>query len=126
MSADLAFQIALRARLTGTPAVTDLVPAASILDRHQRPVPMPSIVLGETQLVDEGTSLKRRHLRLYHILHVWRREPSLEGVKGISAVVRAAVHAGRLDLGSGLHCADLRVSSIRHLRDPDGETSHGS
>lgn len=125
MSADLAFQIALRARLIGTAAVTDLVPAASILDRHQRPAPSPSIILGETQLVDEGTSLKRRHQRLFHTVHVWKREPSTEGVKAICAAIRAAVHAGRFDLGAGLHCADQRVSGIRILRDPDGETSHG-
>jgi len=43
----------------------------------------------------------------------------------ICAAIRAAVAVGRLDLGTGFHCADLRVSSMRQMRDPDGETSHG-
>ncbi|WP_323009833.1 DUF3168 domain-containing protein [Paracoccus sp. (in: a-proteobacteria)] len=120
-----AVQVAIRARLVATPAVVTLVPAASILDRNQRPVPSPSIVLGESQAVDEGDSIARNRARVYHTLHVWKREPSLEGVKVICAAIRRAIHAGRLDLGAGFHCADVRVSSMRQMRDPDGETSHG-
>lgn len=122
---ELAVQVAIRARLMATPAVTSLVPAASILDVNQRPSPSPSIMLGESQAVDEGTSLRRAHVRVYHTIHVWKQEPSLEGVKVICAAIRAAIHAGRLDLGPGLHCADALVSSMRQMRDPDGETSHG-
>lgn len=120
-----AVQVAIRNRLVATPAVTSLVPASSILDVNQRPSPSPSIILGESQAVDEGTSLRRAHVRVYHTIHVWKREPSLEGVKVICAAIRKAIHAGRLDLGTGLHCADALVSSMRQLRDPDGETSHG-
>ncbi|WP_035026600.1 DUF3168 domain-containing protein [Gemmobacter nectariphilus] len=120
-----AVQVAIRARLVATPAVVALVPAASILDRNQRPAPSPSIVLGESQAVDEGDSIARNRARVYHTLHVWKREPSLEGVKVICAAIRMAIHAGRLDLGAGFHCADVRVSSMRQMRDPDGETSHG-
>jgi len=125
MSADLALQAAIRDRLTTSPGVTALVPAASILDRHQRPAPSPSIILGETQEVDEGTSLQRQHTRVFHSVHVWKKEPSTAGVKAIGAAIKAAVRAGRFDLGAGLHCADQRVSSARYVRDPDGETSHG-
>ena len=120
-----AVQVAIRARLVATPAVVALVPAASILDRNQRPAPSPSIILGESQAVDEGDSIARNRARVYHTLHVWKREPSLEGVKVICAAIRSAIHAGRLDLGAGFHCADVRVSSMRQMRDPDGETSHG-
>lgn len=120
-----AVQVAIRNRLVATAAVTALVPAASILDVNQRPSPSPSIILGESQAVDEGTSLRRAHVRVYHTIHVWKREPSLEGVKIICAAIRKAIHAGRLDLGTGLHCADALVSSMRQMRDPDGETSHG-
>ncbi|HCO54687.1 MAG TPA: DUF3168 domain-containing protein, partial [Pelagibacterium sp.] len=49
MSAALAMQKALRDRLIGTVAVTDLVPATSILDRNARPTPDPSIIIGEGQ-----------------------------------------------------------------------------
>lgn len=125
MSVDLVVQKALRARLTGTAAVLDLVPAASILDRNQRPAPSPSIILGESQVVDEGTSLRRAHSRVYHTIHVWKLEPSLTGVKAICGAIRTAIHSGRLALDPGFHAADAFVSSLRTLRDPDGETSHG-
>lgn len=122
---DIAVQKAIRARLVATVAVTDLVPATSILDRNKTPAPSPSIILGETQSVDEGDSIARVRTRLYHTIHVWKVEPSREGVKQINAAIRSAIRAGRLDLGPGLHCADWRVSSMRVLSDPDGETSHG-
>lgn len=124
MSEDLAVQKAIRARLVASPTVTALVPAAAILDRNQRPAPDPSIILGESQEVDEGTSLQRDRTRIYHTLHIWKREPSLTGVKAICGAVRAALKADRLEL-DGYHCADWHVSSGRCLRDPDGETSHG-
>lgn len=125
MSADLALQIALRARLVATPAVTTLVPAANILDRHARPNPSPSIILGDSMEMDPGTSLTRRHTRVIHTLHVWQEAPSTEGVKLIVAAIRAAIRAGRVTLTDGWHCADLSFVSARYLRDPDGKTTHG-
>lgn len=125
MSVDLEVQKAIRARLIATPAVVALVPAGHILDVNQRPAPVPSIILGESQEIDEGTSLKRSHTRIYHTVHVWQREASLEGAKQIAGTIRGAIRAGRLVLPAGLHCADLLVSSGRFMRDPDGEHSHG-
>lgn len=125
MSAALALQKAVRSRLTGTGSVTALVPASSILDRNQRPSPDPSIVLGEVQLVDEGTDFARRHVRAFHTIHVWKREPSLEGANAIMSAIQAAIHSARITLEAGYHCADCFVSSMRAMRDPDGETSHG-
>lgn len=125
MSVDLAVQIAIRNRLVTTTGVTNLVPATSILDRNKLPAPSPAITLGEVQLVDEGRSLSRTLTRVYHTIHVWKVEPSREGVKTISAAIRTAIRSGRLDLGAGFHCVDWRVSSMRALSDPDGETSHG-
>ncbi len=125
MNVDLEVQKAIRARLIAASAVVALVPAGHILDVNQRPAPVPSIILGESQSVDEGTSLRRSHVRVYHTAHVWQREASLEGVKAICGAIRAAIHTGRLSLPAGLHCADLRVSQVRFLRDPDGEHSHG-
>ncbi|WP_277019435.1 MULTISPECIES: DUF3168 domain-containing protein [Paracoccus] len=78
MTPELEVQKAIRARLVSNQAVTALVPATHVLDTNQRPAPMPSIILGESQSVDEGTSLKRSHTRIYHTLHLWAREPSLE------------------------------------------------
>ncbi|WP_297775612.1 DUF3168 domain-containing protein [uncultured Roseovarius sp.] len=125
MSVDLAVQIAIRTRLVTTQTVTDLVAATSILDRNKRPAPSPSIILGDVQVLDEGNSLARSRSRVYHTIHVWKVEPSREGVKAISGAIRTAIHSARLDLGPDFHCVDWRVSSMRALNDPDGETSHG-
>lgn len=125
MSAALALQRALRARLVADAGVSALVAPAAILDRHQRPAPSPSIILGEVQVIDDGADLARRRLRITHTLHVWKREPSLEGVAEICGRIRAALAGGGLELAGGYHCAGLAVTSLRSLRDPDGETSHG-
>jgi hypothetical protein len=124
MSADLALQKAIRARLVATSAVTTLVAATSILDINQRPAPSPSIIIGEGQAI-EGDRIDRRDQHLYFDLHVWKKEAGLTGVKAIAGAVRTALHSARLTLDSGFQCGDCRVSSMRFLRDPDGETSHG-
>lgn len=125
MSADLAIQIAIRARLVATSAVTDLVPVSNILDRNATPAPRPSIVIGEAQVVDEGSTISRTRERVFHTIHVWKTELSREGVKEIMAAARAAIRSTRLDLGAEYHCVDWRVSSTRSMSDPDGESSHG-
>ena len=124
MSASLALQKAVRARLIATNEVTDLVPAASSLDRNARPNPDPSIILGEDQEVDENR-VERDVVRIYSTLHVWKKEPGLIGVKAIAAAIRTAVQTGRLAMGAGFQCGDCYVSTTRFLRDPDGETAHG-
>ncbi len=57
-------------------------------------------------------------------LHIWKREPSTEGVKAIAGTVRKAIVNDKLSPTSGFHFADCYVQSMRFLRDPDGETSH--
>ncbi|ABN75402.1 hypothetical protein RSWS8N_06275 [Cereibacter sphaeroides WS8N] len=125
MSAELAVQVALRQRLALDAGVTALVPAGNILDVNQRPAPSPSIILGESQAVDEGDSIARNRQRIYHTVHVWQKEPSLQGVKRICGEIRRAIHADRLLLAAGFHAADARVADMRQMRDPDGLTSHG-
>lgn len=125
MSPEIALQKAIRARLVGTPAVTGLVAAASILDTNARPAPDPSIIIGEGQAVDEGDSISRTLTRVYLDLHVWKKEPSTAGVKAIAGAIRAAVKAGKLSAVDGFHFVDCYVQTVRFLRDPDGETSHG-
>ena len=123
MSADLALQKAVRARLIATSAVTALVPAASILDRHARPAPDPSIIIGEGMATDENR-LARNVQRVYLDLHIWKKEPSTAGVKAIAGAVRTALKSFRLEDLDGYQIGDCYVSSARYLRDPDGETSH--
>lgn len=124
MTPELALQKALRSRLSSSGDVVALVPAASILDRSERPNPRPSIIIGEGQSVDEGESIARTLARIYTDLHIWVEEPSTEISKRISGAVRKAIHSANLQLDTGFHCADCRVRGSRFLRDPDGKTSH--
>lgn len=123
-SAEIQLQKAVGARLAGFAALTALVPAAAILDRHARPAPDPSIILGEGQVVDDGALVRRGSSTVYLDLHVWKKETGTAGVKAIVAEIKAALDAGRLLLDAGWSCADCLVSSRRYLRDPDGVTSH--
>lgn len=124
MSAELALQKAIRARLIGSANLQTLVPAANILDRNERPNPRPSIVIGEGQSVDEGDSIARTLTRVYLDLHVWVEEPSTETSKRIAGAIRAAVKTGKFPVSDGFHFADCRVRGSRFMRDPDGKTSH--
>ncbi|MCV9997679.1 DUF3168 domain-containing protein [Pararhizobium sp. YC-54] len=124
MSPEIALQKAIRTRLVLTEDVVALVPAASILDRNQRPNPRPSVIIGEGQSVDEGESIGRALTRVYADLHVWVKEPSTEVSKAIAGAIRNAVRIGRFAGVDGFHFADCRIANTRFLRDPDGETSH--
>lgn len=121
MSPALSLQQAMRAALIADAAMTALVPAANIYDRHARPEVFPCVILGEAMEVADDMTLAREHFRLYPTVHVWTREPSLIAVKAISYQIRktliAAAHAWPF--------IDFRYESTRFLRDPDGVTSHG-
>lgn len=123
MSAELALQKAIRARLVASGQVVQTVPAANILDRNERPNPRPSIVIGEGQSVDEGDSIARTLTRVYMDLHVWVEEPSTETSKRIAGAIKRSI-AERFSPVDGFHFADCRVRGSRFLRDPDGKTSH--
>jgi hypothetical protein len=126
-SSTLAVQRALRARLIGSAPLRAIVPPDHVLDRNARPAPDPSIILGESQWVEEGEDLGRSRVRIYSTLHIWKRETGLEGVQEIAGLVRRAMREpDRLDLGqSDMAAIDNRITSIRLLRDPDGEWGHG-
>lgn len=125
MSAEIALQKAVRIRLKLDPAVIELVPATSILDRNERPNPRPSIIIGEGMSRDDGDSIARNLTRIWLDLHVWIREPSTAGVKAVAGAIRAAIKSAKLPDLDGFHFVDAYVESSRFLRDPDGETSHG-
>jgi hypothetical protein len=116
-------QKAVFARLTGTPAVTALVPVASILDRNARPAPSPSIILGEDQVL-EGDDIARNQYRVISTLHIWEKALGLASIKDIAGAVAAAIKSSRLTI-EGAHCGDCKIRDMRFLRDPDGEHAHG-
>lgn len=123
MSADLEAQIAIRLRLIASGV--NLHVENNILDRNARQALLPSIVIGEATVVDEGTSLARRITRVTHTLHVWVKSTSREDLKRIMQLMRASLMSGRLTLQNGYHVIDGRVVSTRAVSDPDGETAHG-
>lgn len=121
----LALQKAMGARLAGSSAVTDLVPAGNIVDAHGRPARFPSIILGDGQEVAADLTFERRHVTVFVDLHVWDRSPSFTSTKAIAGAIRAALHDAELvlvlDEGRLL---DLNHAGTRYLRDPDGQTAH--
>lgn len=118
----LALQAAIRARLVAASAITSLVPASNILDRNARPVPFPSIIIGEGQTVPDEGLARRRH-QVFADLHIWATEPGLVVSKQIVGAVRDAL-ADTFWNVPGLHVADLFVLSSRFMHDPDGLHSH--
>lgn len=121
--ASLDLQKAIRARLVVTSAVTSLVPASSILDRNARPEVFPCILIGEGQtLMDAG--IARDRSQVFTDLHVWQTEAGLAGCKGIVGAIRDALSDGYWTLDHH-QVADLYLSSVRFMRDPDGIHSHG-
>jgi hypothetical protein len=125
MSVELAIQIALRARFMTQPDIVQLVPADNIVDLNSGAPLDPSIVLGETQIVDEGSSMQRDRFRVYSTVHIWKREEGLSTIRSIAWGIRSALRRGPLDLGAAFQCADCFVATQRNLRDPDGVTAHG-
>lgn len=119
----LALQAALRARLIGTSAVTALVPAEAIFDRHGRPERFPCVLLGEGQ-----TLYSHLHASYFDTvftdLHVWLEEPGLTGAKSVAGAIRMALLDGPL-AATDYRISDLTIASARFLRDPDGLHSHG-
>jgi len=121
----LAVQKAIGDRLAAATVVTALVPAANIIDRNERPAPSPSIIIGESQVVDPGIMIDRSMVRVHSTIHVWKIEQGLTGSKIIAGAVWRALKSPPLAFDAGLECVDCRVSDTRFLRDPDGVTSHG-
>lgn len=120
-----AAQLAIRAALVASPAVVALVPAGQIYDRHKRPaLSFPCILLGEDDAQDVGVA-SGNLTDVRHTVHVWKAEPSTEGVKAICDTLRKVL-ARRLPVPvAGVTCAGCRVVSVRVMRDPGGDYSHG-
>lgn len=123
MEPSLLLQKAIRSRLVASPALTAVVPAVAIVDRNARPETFPCILIGESQTVPDEGLFRSRHV-VYADLHIWQREDSLTGVKGIAGLIRDALTDGMWSV-PGLHVADLYITQTRFLRDPGGLHSHG-
>jgi hypothetical protein len=123
MEASIELQKSIRARLVSATAVTALVPAASVVDRNGTPATFPSILIGEGQTVPGGDIARRRH-DVFLDVHIWQKETGLMFSKQVAGAVREALTDANWN-ATGLHVADLYVTSSRFLRDPNGTHSHG-
>lgn len=123
MEPSLELQKAIRLRLVASSMLTALVPASSILDKNARPVPFPSIIIGEGQTIPASSIARNRH-EVFFDLHVWATETGVTTSKQITGAIRSAL-ADTVWTVTGLHVGDLHITSTRFLRNPDGLHSHG-
>ncbi len=120
--ATLAAQKFLRTLFIARTALTDLVPATSILDRNERPEVFPCILIGEGQYVaDDAQCIEAGDV--YATLHVWTKEVGLVACKNIVGEIRRAVRQAD-DVVDGFALSANFQDAI-YLRDPDGLHSHG-
>ena len=120
--ATLTAQKFIRNLFVARTALTDLVPATSIFDRHARPSVFPCVVLGEGQFVADDTDCTAAG-DVYLTVHVWTEEPSFVTCKNIVGEMRRAVRNADAVL-DGFALAAYFQDAV-YLRDPDGEHSHG-
>lgn len=121
--ASLAVQGAVRSALISSPALTALVPAKNVRDRHSKPSDFPLVVVGDGQTVREDTTYSRRTVRVYSDIHIWTKDDSLAAnCKPIAGAVVAALKD--IPAISGYSVVDHTYSGTRYLRDPSGEHSH--
>lgn len=122
MEPTLDLQTTIRSRLINDAAVTALVPAGAILDRHTRPELDRLITIGEGQHF-AADSYNSFHERVFLTVHVWVRADDFAMCKAIADAVRRALR-GTPWHASG-HVVHGATISTRFLRDPEGEYAHG-
>lgn len=136
MSAALAVQALLRARLANDPVVTSLVTPSAIVDSNRRPdlasgigSELSSNVLRSLVLIGDGQVIFDRPHETYHVevyadVHTFIVEPGLVGAKTLVEAIRKALRDRPWTMAD-YRCLELHAVSARFLRDPSGEHSHG-
>lgn len=119
MSPSLNLQSQIRALLAADSAVTALVPAANIFDKHAAGETFPKIQLGEHFESDADLTIERSMTKVLSTIHVWTRDGGLAGANTIANAIRAAL-AGKI-----IGFVDARFVDARFMRDDDGKTAHG-
>jgi hypothetical protein len=124
MSPSFALQVLIHERLSAAPAVTALVPARDITDRHGRPARFPSIAFGEGREYPLG-GVKRDSARVSFDLHVWTDTPGTRDAKLIVDAARRTLRDAPWD-ADGHAVLDLRFEGARYLPDPGAaDITHG-
>lgn len=119
----IALQKAIRERLIGTAALTALVPAANVFDRHGKPERFPCCIIGDGQTVLESHAFNRRFIRVFHDTHFWTEATDLFGVKQVADIAMTAINATFPTIAD-FDVLEFAATGIRTLRDPSGEHGH--
>lgn len=115
----LALQGAINTKLR-----TDVAAVAGrVLDRVPANVVFPYIEIGDFQTVDDGAQC-HDGVEVYATLHIWSRAVGQVEAKTIAGAVRGSLHEAQLSLGSAWQFIEIAHQDTRHLKDPDGVTSH--
>ena len=120
--ASLAAQRLAVATMRAHAALTALVPAANILDRHARPEVFPCILVGEGSTAGADTDCHDLS-EVALTIHVWTRETGFAACKQIAGTMRRALR----DVSAVQDGFDLsfNYSDSVWLRDPSGNHAHG-
>ncbi len=117
----MALQAAIAARLNADPAIASLV-GDRIYDRVPNVPTYPYVSFGDTQVLPElgeGTD----GVEAFVTIHAWERFKGFDAVKSIARLIIVALHDVELTISDNVLLSIL-LESARHLRDPDGLTSH--
>ena len=113
----LALQVAIVAALRATPALCD----GRVYDHVPEKASFPYVSLGEAEVLgDDNVCWAASDITMR--VHVWSREPGFPEAKAIAGQVRGRCVVEFPLTGFAVTSAEL--VQIRHLRDPDGLTSH--
>ncbi len=102
-----------------------LLVSARVYDRVDPSAIFPYIQIGATQVVpDEAGCIDLAECNV--TIHAWSRAVGAVEARRVSDGIAAALTEWEPDLSAdGFVCAELRVTSIQVMADPDGVTTHG-
>lgn len=119
----LTLQKAIRDKLLATADVTALV-GTRVYDRVPIDATYPYISIGPTQTIaDDAECIEG--FEVFQQIDVWSQKPGFPEEKEIAGAARRAIH--RIDLSlEGFALVEIEHRVTRHMRDPDGLTSHAA
>lgn len=124
----LTLQDAIRSRLISKQEVTDLVPETNIRAGGTRPNMTPCIIMSDGNTELHGNDYRAQSAAWIYIdLHIWTLDAGQDAAKQIAGTVSAALSKYNLSAEmehSGAYCDHFKVTSIRHVRDPNPMYGH--
>ena len=117
-----AFQTAIYAHLTGTPAVAALV-GNRVFDRVSKGAAFPYVTIPDVQLVEDGADCFEGD-EIFLDIHVWSRAVGSMEAKAIVGALRRSLHGADLNLGANHALVDLQFRGQQDAGSDDPLTTH--